>query len=351
MPAEGLTELAAQDLQAALRTRELARGGELHPRMDEQIALLLDAVAERADCLPQATGPRSRLGRSGVHDELHCRPHANTMLSMLAAIRLIHPAPAAAVTLLSAVLGAIMLAQEGRPIDERWWLTVLAVAGSQVFTGATNDLADAGRDDAAGRTEKPIPAGEVSLNVALWLASAGLAVQVAASVWLGTLPLVLGLGAVASAAAYNLALSRTPLSPLPYLISFGLLPMWIAAGVGVPLERVVPAVPLAAAFAAAAHLANTLRDFDSDAATGSRCLAQVIGRGATQALAIGLALAVGLGVGAALVASGRASPATLALGAIGTASVGLGALGERWLWYGLLVAAMAWTAAWAISTG
>jgi 4-hydroxybenzoate polyprenyltransferase len=270
---------------------------------------------------------------------------------MLAAVRLIHPAPAAAVTLLSGVLGAILLTQERLPLDERWFLTVLAVAGSQVFTGATNDLADAARDDAAGRTEKPLPAGEVSQNVALWLASAGLAVQVAASAWLGLLPLVLGLGAVASAAAYNLALSRTPLSPLPYLISFGLLPLWIAAGVGVPLERVVPAVPLAAAFAVAAHLANTLRDFDSDAATGSRCLAQLIGRGATQGLAIGLALAVGLGVGAGLIAGGRAGAASLGLGAIGLASVGLGALGERWLWYGLLVAAMAWTAAWAISTG
>ena len=270
---------------------------------------------------------------------------------MLAALRLIHPAPAIAVTLLSGVLGAILMTQEGLAIDERLWLTVLAVAGSQVFTGVTNDLADAARDEAAGRSEKPIPAGEVSQNLGLWLASIGLAVQVTASAWLGTLPLLLGVGAVASAAAYNLALSRTPFSPLPYLVSFGLLPLWIAAGVGVPLERVVPAVPLAAAFAAAAHLANTLRDFDADAATGSRCLAQVIGRGATQALAIGLALAVGLGVGAALAVGGRASPATVALGAIGLASVGLGALGARWLWYGLLMAAMAWTAAWAISTG
>lgn len=270
---------------------------------------------------------------------------------MPAAIRLIHPAPAIAVTLLSGVLGAILLAQEGRPIDERWWLTVLAIAGSQVFTGVTNDLADAARDEAAGRIEKPIPAGAVSQNLALWLASAGLAVQLAASTWLGALPLVLGLGAVASAAAYNLALSRTPLSPLPYLISFGLLPLWIGAGVDVPLERVVPAVPLAAAFAAAAHLANTLRDFDSDAASGSRCLAQVLGRGTTQWLAVVLALAVGLGVAVALVAGGRASPASLALGAIGLACVGLGALGERWLWYGLLGAAMTWTAAWAISTG
>ena len=118
-----------------------------------------------------------------------------------------------------------------------------------------------------------------------------------------------------------------------------------------PAFPVVPAVPLAAAFAAAAHLANTLRDFDSDAASGSRCLAQVLGRGTTHWLAVGLALAVGLGVAVALGAGGRASPASLALGAIGLACVGLGALGERWLWYGLLGAAMTWTAAWAISTG
>jgi 4-hydroxybenzoate polyprenyltransferase len=341
-----------QALQPTLRAGELSRRGQLHARMRKEQSLLLDATAELSHRLPHAAMPRGRLQRSGDHAVLHCRRRANhNAPHMPAAVRLIHPAPALAVTLLSAVLGAILLAQEGRPIDGRWWLTVLAVAGSQVFTGSTNDLADAARDHAAGRTEKPIPAGEVSQNLALWLASVGLAVQVAASGWLGALPLALGLGAVASAAAYNLALSRTPVSPLPYLISFGLLPLWVAAGVDVPMERVIPAVPLAAAFATAAHLANTLRDFDSDAAAGSRCLAQVLGRGTTQALAIGLALAAGLGVGVALVAGGRASPGSLALGVVGLASVGLGALGERWLWYGLLVAAMAWTAAWAISTG
>ena len=56
---------------------------------------------------------------------------------MLAALRLIHPAPAAAVVALSAALGAILAGQAGLPIDERWAFTVLAVAGSQVFTGAT----------------------------------------------------------------------------------------------------------------------------------------------------------------------------------------------------------------------
>jgi 4-hydroxybenzoate polyprenyltransferase len=272
------------------------------------------------------------------------------MAPMPAAIRLIHPAPAAAVVALSAALGAILAGQAGAPIGERWLLTVLAVAGSQVFTGATNDIADRFRD-ATVRPEKPLPAGDVSLNAAAWIASIGLAVQLVASFQTGAVPLALGVVASGSALAYNLFLSRTPLSPLPYVVSFGLLPAWIAAGVGIPIERVLPAIPLVAPFAMAAHLANTLRDFEVDASGASRSLAQVIGRRNSRLLAAGLALAVGLGVGGALVIGGRASAASIVLGVIGLAGVAQGVPIERRLWYGILVAAVCWTAAWALSTG
>ena len=272
------------------------------------------------------------------------------MRPMPAALRLIHPAPAAAVVALTAALGAILATQAGVPIGERWVLTVLAVAGSQVFTGATNDIADRFRD-AAVRPEKPLPAGDLSLNAAAWIASIGLAVQLVASWWTGTLPMVLGSAAAASALAYNLALSRTPFSAVPYLVSFGLLPVWIAAGVGVPIERVLPAIPLVAPFAVSAHLANTLRDYEADAAGASRSMAQVLGRRASRLLAAGLALAVGLGVGGALVLGGRTSPASAVLGAIGLAAIIQGVPNEKRLWYGVLVAAVCWTAAWGLSTG
>ena len=268
---------------------------------------------------------------------------------MLAALRLIHPAPAAAVVALTAALAAILSAQAGVPIGERWLLTVVAVAGSQVFTGATNDIADRFRD-AAVRPEKPLPAGELSLNAATWIASIGLAVQLVASWRTGELPLALGVLASGSALAYNLFLSRTPLSPLPYVVSFGLLPAWIAAGVGVPIERVLPAIPLVAPFAVSAHLANTLRDFEADAAGSSRSLAQVLGRRSSRLLAAGLALAVGLGVGAALLIGGRASAASIVLGVLGLAAIAQGVPSERRLWYGFLLAAVSWTAAWALST-
>lgn len=268
-----------------------------------------------------------------------------------AAVRVIHPAPALAVTVLSAALGAILLAQAGAVLDVRWAATVGAVAGSQIFTGAINDLVDRARDQAAGRTSKPLAGGDLSPEGALWVASGGLALQLAASLRLGPLPLALGAAATLSALAYNLWLSRTPASVLPYLVSFGILPLWVASGVGVELGRVLPAVPLVAPFAAAAHMANLARDFEIDRGTGSRNLVQVIGGPTATWLAWAIALAVGVGVGLALTLGGRTSAQTLAIGLLGVAAIAQGAGRPARLWYGMLLAAVAWTAAWALSTG
>lgn len=268
-----------------------------------------------------------------------------------AAVRLVHPAPTLAVTTLSAALGAVLLSQTGRGLDERWLATVAAVLGSQIFTGATNDLVDRGRDQAAARLEKPLAAGDLSPEGALWVASLGLGLQLAASLRTGELALVLGLVAVASALAYNVWLSRTPWSVVPYLVSFGVLPLWVAAGAGVPLERVAVAPLLVGPFAAAAHLANTLQDFDGDRATGSRNLAQVLGRTTSFRLAWGLAMAVGGVVGVAFALGGRVEPIGGALGVVGLAAVAQGYAGSERLWGGMLVAAVCWTSAWALGSG
>lgn len=268
-----------------------------------------------------------------------------------AAVRLVHPAPTGAVILLSAALGAILLTQAGRSIDAGWAWTVAAVAGSQIFVGATNDLVDRARDEAAGRLTKPLAAGQLSVGAAIWIAAGGLGLQLVASARLGPAPLLFGLVAVLSALAYNLWLSRTPWSVVPYLVSFGVLPLWIASGVAVPIERVAIAPLLVAPFAAAAHLANVLRDFAADAALGSRNLAQVLGRRTAHLLAWGLTLAVGLAVGGALFAGGSITPAALVLGLVGLAAVAQGIRGPSRLWIGMLIAAVAWTAAWALATG
>jgi 4-hydroxybenzoate polyprenyltransferase len=267
-----------------------------------------------------------------------------------AAVRVIHPAPALAVTALSGALALILAREGGGPVEvAAVALITVSVAGSQVFTGATNDLADQARD-ASLRLEKPLPAGELSASAALWVAAGGLAIQVVTSNRLGTLPLVLGLAASTSALVYNLWLSRTPLSVLPYVVSFGLLPLWVASGVGVPLERVAPAVLLVAPFAAAAHLANTLRDFDLDAAVGSECLAQVLGRQNAHRLALVLALGVGVGVGVTFLLAGRLNAVSVGLGVLGLLAILRGAQSADRLWPGMLMAAVCWTVAWALAS-
>jgi 4-hydroxybenzoate polyprenyltransferase len=271
------------------------------------------------------------------------------MRSVVGVVRLIHPAPAAAVVALSAALGAILAAQSGAVPGWRLALTTLAVAGSQILTGALNDWADRDRDRVA-QPSKPIPSGLVAPAVALVVAGAGAAIQLAASLPLGPLPLLLGATASASAVAYDLWLSRTPFSVVPYLVSFGLLPLWVAAGVGVDLGRVAAAPVIVGPFAAAAHLANTLRDFDVDARVGSRNLAQTLGRARAFRLAWGLVVGVGLGVGAALLVAGSVAPASLGLGVVGLGAVLQGIAGPQRLWAGMLVAAVCWTAAWALAT-
>jgi len=269
---------------------------------------------------------------------------------MPAAVRIIHPAPALAVVALTAALAAIIDLQAGHPLDGRILLIVLAVAGSQVATGALNDWADRDRD-AQARPEKPIPAGEICPAGALTVAGLGLGIYLVGAAPLGLPVLALGLVGLASAGAYNLALSRTPLSLVPYLVSFGILPAWVALGLGVPLARVLPAVILVAPFAAAAHLANTLRDWEADAAGGSRSVAQVLGRRRSQGLAVGLALAVGIVVAISMAFGGQLRPMPALLGLAGLIAVAQGARSARRLWYGILVAAVCWTAAWALSTG
>ncbi|HET9877901.1 MAG TPA: UbiA family prenyltransferase [Candidatus Limnocylindria bacterium] len=281
-----------------------------------------------------------------MHESRHELPRPSRVPPLLG---LIHPAPAAAVVLLAAALATILSAEGGKVDLARIGLVTLAIAGSQVLTGALNDWADRSRDAATGQS-KPIPEGLVSPGAALALAFAGAAVQIGASVPLGGTFLLLGGVAAGSAVAYDLWLSRTPASVIPYLVSFGVLPVWVAAGVDVPVDRVLPAVPLAGIFAAAAHLANTLRDWDADAADGSRSLAQVLGRRRSHLTAVTLTLGVGVGVGLALLAAGRLGPAVAAGGLIGLLAVAAAARHASWLWRAQLVAAVAWTVAWALST-
>ena len=84
----------------------------------------------------------------------------------------------------------------------------------------------------------------------------------------GLVPGMLHIAAVASAWSYNLRLKSTPVSVLPYAVSFGLLPAFVVAGL--PGHPPPPAwlVAAGALLGCGAHFANVLPDLADDLGTG-----------------------------------------------------------------------------------
>ena len=190
-----------------------------------------------------------------------------------------HPAPAVLVTAASAA----WLRAHRVPVVP----AAGAVLAGQLSTGWLNDAVDARRDAAAGRVTKPVGQGRLGAGA---VARAAVAAAVA-SVALGRR--AAGPGgrwhdaALASAWAYDLGVKGTWASPLPYAVSFGLLPRFLAAAAGRP--AVARLVAGTSALGVGAHLANALPDLEVDAAAGLRSAPVRLGRWGTTA---GAALAV-----------------------------------------------------------
>jgi 4-hydroxybenzoate polyprenyltransferase len=251
-----------------------------------------------------------------------------------------HPLPCVAVTAFATAYAAAIEAGPGRLIG-----IALAIGTGQLVVGWSNDAIDAPRDLAAQRADKPVSAGLVSSRV---LAVAALLSAVACAVLSFRLGAAFGwlhLVAVLSAVSYNAGLKATWLSPAPYLVSFGLLPVMLTFAVtgprglsGPPLWQVVAAALLGAA----AHAGNTVGDTEADAATGVRGLPQRLG---PQRSLIAMALLVATAAIVLLVAvfqDGDGSPTSrfvagvLLLSGVGLAVVGavrrVGVPGGRAAW-------------------
>jgi 4-hydroxybenzoate polyprenyltransferase len=222
-----------------------------------------------------------------------------TIRSVVALAGAAHPQPTLAVT-----AGAAALAVA----TGRDWPGIAAVAltvlASQLAVGWHNDWLDAGRDRAARRSDKPIARGQVSAHrvaMAAVVAAAATIPLGLLSGWRAALVGTIGLG---SALAYNWPLKFTPLSPLPYVVSFGALPAFVILGrpdgAGVPWWL----VGAGATLGAGAHFANVLPDLDDDLRQGVRGLPPRLGRPASTAIAAALVMAVSL-----LLAFGPAGPA------------------------------------------
>ncbi|HTZ43439.1 MAG TPA: UbiA family prenyltransferase [Jatrophihabitans sp.] len=248
-----------------------------------------------------------------------------------------HPQPTVAVTTLSTVL----LAGAGNPAGT-CLLGALAVLTGQLSIGWSNDLIDRGRDVAAGRLDKPMAAGELAASELRTACAIAVLLTVPLSLALGWLPGLVHLVAVAAGWAYNVRLKFTLLSPLPYLVAFGALP--VIATTALPEPHLPPwqVVLAAMLIGLAAHFANVLPDLAADLATGVRGLPQAAGFARSAAVAgaaalaatvlllvqePGLVTALGLvAVCAVLVVVGWAARARRA-GVVFTAIIGCAAIG------------------------
>jgi len=196
-------------------------------------------------------------------------------------LRASHPAPAFAVTALTALL-AIAAGHDLRS----GLLVTAAVATGQLSIGWSNDLIDAARDRKVGRPDKPIARGEISVSLVQRAVAVALFLCVVLSLACGLVAaavhLVLGVG---SGWAYNLYFKRSLWSPLPYAVAFGTLPAVVTLALPDP-EWPAPWTFLAGALlGVGAHLLNALPDLADDASTGVHALPHRLGERRVRVLA------------------------------------------------------------------
>ncbi|MDZ5144675.1 UbiA family prenyltransferase [Microbacterium testaceum] len=211
-----------------------------------------------------------------------------------------HPGPTLVVTVLALALGTAAGVEPWRLV-----LLVVAVFAGQVSVGLSNDAIDGARDAAVGRTDKPIAGGAITPERALAVAVASAVLAIVLSLPLGPGLVAAHAVALASAWAYNAGLKSTPISIVPFVLSFGLFPSFATLSVSPPALAVWWAGLAGAALGAAVHLTNVVRDLDDDRRTGVRGLPHRLGARASVMLAAGGivagALAVFVGTDAALV--------------------------------------------------
>jgi len=236
-----------------------------------------------------------------------------------AIVRAAHPGPSVVVTAVAVLLGI------GVGL-EPWRIVVLGVATAldQCSVGLSNDWIDAERDRAAGRRDKPIARGELGVPLVRAIAIAAGIAALLATIPLGWAALVAHAVMLASAWSYNAGLKRTAASVVPFVVSFGLVPVMVTLALPSPAMPVWWSVLAGALLGTAAHLANALPDADDDRRTGVLGLPHRLPRPVavvvTWAALLGAALALAGGLGfagplpiVALLVNGAIAAAGLAL--------------------------------------
>lgn len=193
------------------------------------------------------------------------------MKTIVPLVRASHFQPTFAVTAITTALAI----QVGRGLGA-WWV-LLAVLTGQLSVGWSNDYFDRHRDSQSRRIDKPIVAGQVSASLVGTCAVVALILCVPLSLLSGWQAGSLHLVAVSLAWAYNFKLKSTIASAVPYVIAFGLLPVFVTLGLTHHPWPRPWAIAAASLLGLGAHFVNVLPDLESDRHTGVNGLPQRVG--------------------------------------------------------------------------
>jgi len=243
---------------------------------------------------------------------------AGASARVAALLRSCHPVPTVAVTAVATAL-AVLARRDASGV----LLVAATVLAGQVSIGWLNDAVDAGRDRAAGRTDKPVAAGALARST---VAAAAVLAAVA------SVPLSFAAGGVGGGVlhalvvgggwAYDLGLKSTAVSLVPYAVAFGALPAFVVAPVVTPPWWLVAAGAL---LGSAAHFANVLPDLEADSATGVRGLPHRLGASGSVVATVLLLLSASATL--VLGPPGGVRPIGLVLGAVAVLALAVGVCG------------------------
>jgi 4-hydroxybenzoate polyprenyltransferase len=177
---------------------------------------------------------------------------------------------------LGVAAAAALSGRSGREVG----LVAVTVLVGRATAGWLNDDADRQRDIAAERLDKPVAQEWVHPSTVTFAVACATCLLVPLSISNGTTAGVAHLLSVAAAWLYNSRIKLTPLSFLPWAVSFGLLPTFLSyGGWGGGLHGGPPTVAmtvLAALLGIGLHFMTALPDLVGDNHNGIRSLPLVV---------------------------------------------------------------------------
>ena len=192
---------------------------------------------------------------------------------MLALIRSSHPIPCLAVSLFAAVFALGL----GFSL-ERSLLVFFVVLLQQISVGLSNDWLDSKQDLRAGRKDKPAANGLVKVSeLRTWSLVAAVLAQ-SSAFYFGFGAAILMFAMLAAGWAYNLGMKASWSSAIPYLVGFGLVPVFVGLSAEVPIWVEPWVVLMAALLGVSAHFANVLPDIEADKLNGVNALPHILGQ-------------------------------------------------------------------------